>query len=421
MFARIAACRSWPALRDLYQHEAPLLEPAHIPSFMSAAVKVLAVPPVAVGSSGRGALARADLDGSERRQVVAFVQQLASSALRLARASELAPRGLATALWAVGKLASRTGSSACAWGSAWALDMLLCFRPHLSAFGPQDLSQAVWAAATLGCQPPPGFLAAALTVSRPRLASFGPQALSNMLWALAHMRFQPPPSWIDAALAASLPQLCAFSPQALAMTASALVAMDHAPPAKWQQAFLACCPAAWAPAPGPAAAAASPQAIVQTAWAVARLGMRPGAAWLASLESALATSACRFAGQDTAVAIWALGALRHRPLNARCEAELLAALARCVGGMPAPRLAACLTAFAHLRWAPPGPVLSALLEALAQQMPASGSQAAANALWGAARLGLRPPSAWLAACFGRFLACLDDEEDVGPQVRHCWL
>ncbi|GIL66133.1 hypothetical protein Vafri_19730 [Volvox africanus] len=339
----------------------------------------------------------------EQRFLLQYMWELAASALRLARSRELPARSVATALWAVAKLpldpapTTRTtpataasagplirqleqqqqqGATACPrppWKEEWQLwarEMIRCCcsgswsssngdrvriggggygdngdglsaKNLLAEFSPQDVSQALWAVATLDCVPlPRGFLPGLLSAAKPRLPSFGPQALSNTLWALSRLRCQPPSDWLDAVCAVSGSQLSAFNSQALATTVAALSHMEYTPSPKWCEAFFAACeacmwphrrlqplvsgmamstkeatatavhtaPAALPPQPPKLA----PQSLAQTAWAVARLQLSPPPGWLDGLVDAAAAAGPRLNGQDVANILWALGAMRYR-------------------------------------------------------------------------------------------------------------
>ncbi|GLI67680.1 hypothetical protein VaNZ11_011942, partial [Volvox africanus] len=331
----------------------------------------------------------------ERRFLLQYMWELAASALRLARSRELPARSVATALWAVAKLPldpapiTRTTPATTASGGPiirqleqqqqqgatpcplppwkeewqlWAREMIRCCcsdsvriggggyggngdgpsaKMLLAEFSPQDVSQALWAVATLDCVPlPRGFLPGLLSAAKPRLHSFGPQALSNTLWALSRLRCQPPSDWLDAVCAVSGPRLSAFNPQALATTVAALSHMEYTPSPKWCEAFFAACEACMWPrrrlqpaffekatsakeatvaacytaptALPPPPPKPAPQSLAQTAWAVARLQLSPPRGWLDGLADAAAAAGPRLNGQDVANILWALGAMRYR-------------------------------------------------------------------------------------------------------------
>ncbi|KXZ45968.1 hypothetical protein GPECTOR_49g552 [Gonium pectorale] len=369
--------------------------------------------------------------------------------------------------------------------------MLRCSAPLLVGFSAQDLSQTLWSIASLECRHMPhGFLAAFLQISRQRLGTFGPQAISNTVWAMARLRFRPPPDWLDALCEASAPQLPAFSAQALSNMACALAHMEHLPSELWCSSFMYCCDALWAGRAGramapsdrpnstrsaPDAAPLAPQSIALTAWAVARLGLRPSAAWVHGLASAAACAAPRMNGQDVANVLWALSSLCRRrldddPVNSQHAppsdgappslpdgvaprlAPLLAAWWRCVGSMEPQQLSACLVACAHLgltarphqqphhseqaaaaevgqqqQWHAsaallqvPADLLERALECLGRGLPAASGQCVANALWAVARLDARPASSWVMGAVGRFMECVEDD-DAGPQeIANVW-
>lgn len=173
MFGLINSCRTWRELRELERARSRDLLPMHVPALMAATSKMYLaslrprrrgqeygaqqVPAdKEAGSSGRQEAGTGTDAEADRVQLLRYLWDLASSALRLARARELPPRSLSTAVWAVAKLPLRgeggglqrhesgagSGSGAGAapglsvW-CGWATDMLRCCVPLLQSFKPQ--------------------------------------------------------------------------------------------------------------------------------------------------------------------------------------------------------------------------------------------------------------------------------------------
>jgi hypothetical protein len=83
---------------------------------------------------------------------------------------------------------------------------------------PQALSNIAWALAVLKHEDR-AFMGELLAVAKAQLPAFKPQELSNTLWAAATLGLPLPPSFLSAFLAAAGAQLPAFKPQALGIGA----------------------------------------------------------------------------------------------------------------------------------------------------------------------------------------------------------
>ncbi|GBF96468.1 hypothetical protein Rsub_09267 [Raphidocelis subcapitata] len=130
----------------------------------------------------------------------------------------------------------------------------------------------------------------------------GPQDLSNAIWAAAAMGQDPGARWAQAFWAAAEAALPEFGPQELSNALHAAAVLGRAPPARLHAPLLSAVAAAWGggggggiggsagaqrPAPPP------PQAVANTLWALATLGLPPPpprqlAALLAASRGALA-------------------------------------------------------------------------------------------------------------------------------------
>ncbi|KAG2489773.1 hypothetical protein HYH03_011724 [Edaphochlamys debaryana] len=343
--------------------------------------------------------------------------------------------------------------------------------PQLHLFSPQAMSNTLWALARLRYRPPPAWLHAACSASGMQLHTYGPQALANTAAAFAQLEYEPPAPWRAAFLAATLRLWREAARAAPAMPLEA--AGQHGEDAEEEEGSWRVGREQGAGRPG----GLKPQTLALCLWAAARLGMQPGCTWTEAAAAAAARLAPAMNAADVASTLWSLGALRYgssQPYDAasqaggtaapspeeaerRCRtlAPLLAAWERWVGAdaMEPEQLSACLVAAAHLGFAaapaatfitdPAAPstatadpatapsgregalVLSRslaqrTLDCLRRRVGGAGPQVAANALWAASRLGLRPSSGWVAAVVGRFVEGLEEDE-AGPQeLANVW-
>ncbi|GLC46785.1 hypothetical protein PLESTF_001940400 [Pleodorina starrii] len=391
-------------------------------------------------------------DADESHQLVVYVWELAGSALRLARSRELPPRSLATAMWAVaklplshhqqqqdtlppGELVGRSPSThprdAPAPAPApcreewlqWVREMARCAASSpalLAGFSPQDVSQTLWAVASLECGPlPRAFLEGLLEAARPRLAAFSPQSLSNSLWALSRLRCQPPPAWLEAACAASAPQLAAFSPQALATTAAALAHLEYCPGADWWAAFFEACHHRMWPHTGRGPGVADPHMDPRQPPGMAAMPGPTATTTTTTMTQPLSTQAAAAAALDAAAAETAVAATAAPASCARMDMSsgAAAAISPAVAGpggwgrlasssptQPQPQrqpasvappppppqsLAQTAWAVARLGVAPPAPWLEGLVAAAAAAGPRLNGQDVANLMWALGALGYR--------------------------------
>ncbi|GFR44301.1 hypothetical protein Agub_g5513, partial [Astrephomene gubernaculifera] len=379
--------------------------------------------------------------GSERQRWALAMLQCCRPLLR-----SFPPRDLSQLLWAAATL------DCCGpLPSGFLHEVVGAAELRLGAFEPQAISNMLWALARLRYRPPRPWLLAVCSASAPQLPLFSPQALANTAAALAAWELQPlQPEWREAFLAACLDMWRRTTAAEAAEVEVANVRHAAEPRRRMQQ------------------PAVPTHSIAATAWAVARLRLAPSADWVAALAEAAAATAPYMNGQDVANVMWALAALGYNPAAPAGAAAtaaaplplaaLLSAWLRCAPSMQPQQLSACMVAAAHMRLrvdvaspSPPPPPLSAaaaaahadaassgsspppalllspaLLEATMQglggpRMTGVGGQAVGNCLWAAARLGWRPPGWWVAAAVGRFMECLEDDEEVGPQeVANVW-
>jgi hypothetical protein len=139
-------------------------------------------------------------------------------------------RALSNALWATAKLADGRmleASSAEVAAFVGAIVSELQREGNLGGADPQNLSNTLWALATLGRTGDGAFVSALLEAARSQLGSFNPQDLANTLWALATLGRTGDGAFVSALLEAARRQLGSFKPQALANTLWALATLGR--------------------------------------------------------------------------------------------------------------------------------------------------------------------------------------------------
>ncbi|KAG2439888.1 hypothetical protein HYH02_010518 [Chlamydomonas schloesseri] len=370
------------ALRALLRHVPAAaatrsLQPQHVSNLLyslarlqQAAPQVLQLLPDAAPAGGGGrqpgavhAFAEAEQYGARGKEELQWCE-LDAAALAWALVDAATPMLQAQAQ------AATDASSAAAAGTG-----RLRERPSEDSFGPQALSNALWALAVLGVCPPRPWLATWLRSAATVLPAADPQHMSNMLWALARFQIQPGASWIRAALQAAALKAPAFTPQGLCNTLWALAKLECA------DALLELS------APPTSSRPSSSDASLQ----------RP---LLLPLLAALRGAAGGCSGQDVANGMWALARLRLLlPQAVRLRRRLD------VRQGPA-ATADAVTATAWAVSAALQAAGEALLLRSARQLHSYSPQQLANTAWAAERLALQPPPEWVAALWPAATAAL---------------
>ena len=127
------------------------------------------------------------------------------------------PQNLSNAIWALATLNHPDDDFTSA--------LILAARGKLRDFNPQNLSNAIWAMATLNHHDF-DFTSALILAARGKLRDFNPQALSNTIWALATL-YHPDDDFTSALILAARGKLRDFNPQALSNTIWALIILSH--------------------------------------------------------------------------------------------------------------------------------------------------------------------------------------------------
>lgn len=270
---------------------------------------------------------------------------------------------------------------------------------RVGEFNTQNLSNSVWAFATLGVDPGHPFLEAVERASVARLHEFSPQNVANALWAFA--KLQAPAPRLFAAAAEHLPRVAhATSPQCLANSLWAFAAAGVDPGEH--------CAAALSARAREVARDMTHQHVANCLWAIATLAQKglPGAlgslrrelptAMLAELERRMADPQLRksLTSLHAANAAWALAALGDRVPRRALEA-LAALSAERVAGCGRVELSNLLWAFAKLGQYSPALFDAGCAEATARA-DRLGAQNVANLLWACAKVGHDNAAFWRA-------------------------
>lgn len=305
-------------------------------------------------------------------------------ALAGARLRFLPARQVANLLWACVMLDYGAGST------TYGILLDKCYD-CMCTFGPEQLSNVLWAASdSRFCPPTSAWLHRFYHASATLLPHFSPKELSITLWALAKLLQQPPVAWMNAWLGSS--QLCMsdWNAQDFATALLALGSMHQPPGPQWLALVLA------------HSSNCLPQASAQSLWvllsALGKLGCSPSPAWLAALDSRLLALGSELSPEC------ASGILSSRAwLNAPPSKSTLRILTAAV---------AATHQLEPLRVRAAADMGLALAATPCAKAKAGGEQAATrlavqtdvHALWALSALGVQPEAPWLAAWFARVQA-----------------
>ncbi|MEW5317106.1 MAG: hypothetical protein WDW38_008434 [Sanguina aurantia] len=231
----------------------------------------------------------------------------------------LQPRQLAVALHALARLGHAPGPR---W---WALYLSVSL-PLLDAlqFRPQELSMLAWGSARLGLAPGLAWMTALCTACAHRSDAFNSQENSTVVWALASIGHAPTDRWLACwtSCARSLfPYSSAYDLSQLTWglaKLSAFPAADHG----WVGELLSSAAVVLAASP-------HPQDMCNMLWGLAVSGVTPGRGWLDPILRSLVKNSAwlrAFKPVDTALLIWGLARLQHRPSDPRVLDVLLLTL-----------------------------------------------------------------------------------------------
>ncbi|KAF8066331.1 TBC2 [Scenedesmus sp. PABB004] len=150
----------------------------------------------------------------------------------------------------------------------------------------------------------------------------------------------------------------------------------------------------------------SPRHLAGTLWALGRLQHRPSDAWLAALYADTQPTLAALRGDEVAVLLRGLSAVRAAPPPQAWLGALLGHAEEHLEGMDPKALAMLLVGLAHMEVRPSRGWLDAVMAALRGRFDAMGPQALSNVLWALSHLGCLPDRAWLGAYFGATLQLL---------------
>ena len=227
----------------------------------------------------------------------------------------LSPRARANVLWACAKLRVRP---------PWLDGLVASLRPLLEQCKPQELSNAMFALATLGMRPGAAWMDSFWEVTLHSLSRAADVAAADddNSSVAGPPPPPPPPQWpqeqpaAHAVSRAAAPRASAggvgtfFVPQALSNVLWAAATLQDPPPPRWAAAWFASMTAVFPEL--------YPQAMSNSTWAVAKLA--PLHAWLAppvgfldEMEKASLSILKLFKPQEAAALLYAFAELRHAP------------------------------------------------------------------------------------------------------------
>lgn len=284
--------------------------------------------------------------------------------------------------------------------------------------GPRQVASVIGALARLKYlrRPPAKLVHLAAAVAWPRLLHYAPAELTQLLWALATLRHRPGPDWMHQACRAALARAREYTPRELSTVLWALASLKYSPGRAWTS--------RWLGQVGVQMQAMSAYDLSQTLWALAALRVPREAlpeGWadtaLARAAEVLRPGACR--PQDVCNALCAMAALRLRPrpmlLSDAFNAAAIdsAALARC---RPID-LAHLLWAAAALHYRPWPNTMRGILQGLRDAAHKLTAQDVGQALWALGSMQYQPQRAAMHAMLSRLLALLPAAAgDVGREA-----
>jgi hypothetical protein len=170
---------------------------------------------------------------------------------------------------------------------------------------PQDMSNTLWAVATMGQQVPARQLQQLLYAFAQNVHEAKPQAVSNTLWAVATVGQQVPAGQLQQLLDAFADMQHQATQQAVSNTLWAVATMNQQVPAGQLQQLL--------DAFVDMRHQAKLQAVANTLWAVATMGQQVPAGQLQQLLDALVKQLQRVSPQDISNTLWACAKQQYLP------------------------------------------------------------------------------------------------------------
>jgi hypothetical protein len=358
------------------------------------------------------------------------------------QAQGMAPRELATAAWALGRLAAPNDQ--------WLLDDITCYS-HLQlrrhAFDARQLAMLIYGLALRRQNLPLKWLQDYEAASAAQLPMAGGQTLVNVAWALVKLGHMPGDSWREQFFASSLPllpQLQAIELEQLLWALSRSRQLASSAPAEWLSALVDCLPAhlhqlqpycfgtlmiclakrglapsqqlldAMVDRAVQETTGLEPVDAIRLLSGLAQLGAAPDPATLQQLLKPCETTLHKVPHYELPFLALALAELGHVP-----SPGVLLSLQDCLGWhegvLPLPQQVQVLWALARLRAQPTPLALQSFFNSTGRLLGRRGAGAGrgvtagllADAAWGLSALQVQPPPAWLAAWRRRLAAAAE--------------
>jgi len=241
---------------------------------------------------------------------------------------------------------------------------------RISTAQPQNLSNTLWALATLGWHCDDSILTKLVTAMVQRSSTVKPQALSNTLWALATLGWHRDDSTLTKLVTAMVQRISTAKPQELSNTLWALAALgwhrDDSILTKLVTAVVQ------------RSSTAKPQELSNTLWALATLGWHSDDSTLTKLVTAMVQRISTATPQALSNTLWALATLGwHR--DDSILTKLVTAMVQRISSAKPQELSNTLWALGQFDWYDAG-TIKALAAAIAQSSSSTKPQDMSNAL-----------------------------------------
>jgi len=284
------------------------------------------------------------------------------------RISKAKPQNLSNTLWALATLGWHRDDSTLT-------KLVTAMVQRSSTAKPQELSNTLWALATLGWHCDDSILTKLVTAMVQRSSTVKPQALSNSLWALATLGWHRDDSTLTKLVTAMVQRISTAKPQELSNTLWALAALGwHRDDSILTELVTAVVQRS---------STAKPQELSNTLWALATLGWHCDDSTLTKLVTAMVQRSSTAKPQDLSNTLWSLGQFDW--YDAGTIKALAAAMAQISSSAKPQELSNALQALGSLRWYDAA-VYSQLVDDLLQKSSSSNQpgQHFSNALFSCA-------------------------------------
>jgi hypothetical protein len=311
------------------------------------------------------------------------------------------PRNLSNSVWALATLRYDPGPE-------WVARFCgVASARSIRRFNEQQLANTAWSLAVLGYAPEEDWLRAFTAAAVARCGTFLPQHLSNILWALATLRWHPGADAMAALCGRARELLPAFNSQNVANTLFGLSRFSHTPACGLLDELVA--------ATERRLHEFTPSEICGTLWAFSGLSYNPGAAWLAAFDATAATRLREFSAQGLSNSLLSFARLGHNPGREVLHSYGIAFRAR-LGEATPQALANTVFAYGQMHscakdapppvapafYSPPQPspptdILDAICAAAEPRLRDFKPGECSQIIWGLSQLGHDPGPRWRAA------------------------